>query len=99
MEHALECVDIRKLYGQSGYYALGLPGSGVDCKVSPGELFAIIGPSGCGKSTLLRIIGGFISPTTGRILIGGRDITDRPPHSRPTNMVFQNYALFPHLTI
>ena len=99
MKPALECVDIRKQYGQGGSYALGRATAGIDCRVSQGELFAIIGPSGCGKSTLLRIIGGFIEPTAGRVMIAGQEMTNRPPHSRPTNMVFQNYALFPHLTI
>ncbi|MCB8883142.1 ABC transporter ATP-binding protein [Acidisoma cellulosilytica] len=98
MSKALECVDIRKQYGQV-LYSLGRPEKGIDLSVASGELFAIIGPSGCGKSTLLRIIGGFITATAGDVLIGGKNVTNLPPHARPTNTVFQNYALFPHLTI
>jgi ABC-type Fe3+/spermidine/putrescine transport system ATPase subunit len=98
MSRTLECRDIRKRYGTLPY-SLGRAERGIDLSVGSGELFAIIGPSGCGKSTLLRIIGGFVGPTSGRVAIGGRDVTALPPHARPTNTVFQNYALFPHLTI
>jgi ABC-type Fe3+/spermidine/putrescine transport system ATPase subunit len=98
MSRTLECSDIRKRYGTMPY-SLGRAERGIDLSVGSGELFAIIGPSGCGKSTLLRIIGGFVEQTSGRIAIGGRDVTTQPPHARPTNTVFQNYALFPHLTI
>jgi ABC-type Fe3+/spermidine/putrescine transport system ATPase subunit len=98
MSRRLECTDIRKRYGTLPY-SLGRPERGIDLSVGSGELFAIIGPSGCGKSTLLRIIGGFAEPSSGRVAIGGRDVTALPPHARPTNTVFQNYALFPHLTI
>jgi ABC-type Fe3+/spermidine/putrescine transport system ATPase subunit len=98
MSRTLECTDIRKRYGTLPY-SLGRSERGIDLTIGAGELFAIIGPSGCGKSTLLRIIGGFVEPTSGRITIGGRDVSALPPHARPTNTVFQNYALFPHLTI
>jgi ABC-type Fe3+/spermidine/putrescine transport system ATPase subunit len=98
MSRTLECSDIRKRYGTLPY-SLGRAERGIDLAVGSGELFAIIGPSGCGKSTLLRIIGGFVEPSSGRVAIGGRDVTALPPHARPTNTVFQNYALFPHLTI
>ncbi len=64
-----------------------------------GEVFSLLGPSGCGKTTLLRILGGFETPDAGRIIIDGQDITDLPPNKRPINTVFQNYALFPHLTL
>jgi len=64
-----------------------------------GEIFSLLGPSGCGKTTLLRMMAGFIRPDTGRIIVDGEDITGRPPDKRPINTVFQNYALFPHLTI
>jgi len=64
-----------------------------------GEIFALLGSSGCGKTTLLRMLGGFETPTSGRILLEGQDITDLPPYERPINMMFQSYALFPHLTV
>src|ERR1700752_3145310 len=64
-----------------------------------GEFFAMLGPSGCGKTTLLRLLAGFERPDTGRILLEGRDIAATPPHRRPINMMFQSYALFPHLTV
>ncbi|CUA93779.1 ABC transporter ATP-binding protein [Thiomonas bhubaneswarensis] len=67
--------------------------------IHKGEIFALLGSSGCGKSTLLRMLGGFETPTAGRILLEGQDITDLPPYERPINMMFQSYALFPHLTV
>jgi len=63
------------------------------------EFFALLGPSGCGKTTLLRMLAGFEQPSAGRILLDGEDIADVPPHRRAVNMMFQNYALFPHLTV
>src|SRR6266850_1133584 len=71
----------------------------VSLNVERGELFALLGPSGCGKTTLLRMIAGLESPDRGRLLLGGRDVTDDPPHRRPVNTVFQHYALFPHRTV
>ena len=67
--------------------------------IFPGEFFALLGPSGCGKTTLLRLIAGFERPSAGRILLDGVDIAPVPPHRRPVNMMFQNYALFPHLSV
>jgi len=67
--------------------------------ISPGEFFSLLGPSGCGKTTTLRMIGGFEEATAGRIFLGDEDVTDLPPFKRATNTVFQNYALFPHLTV
>src|SRR5262245_7588036 len=67
--------------------------------IAQGEFFALLGPSGCGKTTLLRMLAGFEPPTEGRILLDGEDIVAVPPHRRPVNMMFQNYALFPHLTV
>jgi spermidine/putrescine transport system ATP-binding protein len=64
-----------------------------------GEFFSLLGPSGCGKTTTLRMVGGFELPTAGRIELRGRDVTNDPPDKRPVNMVFQNYALFPHLDV
>lgn len=71
----------------------------VSLSVGQGEAFSLLGPSGCGKTTLLRMIAGFEQPDSGRILVGGQDITRLPPERRPVNTVFQNYALFPHLSV
>ena len=71
----------------------------VTLDVEPGELFFLLGPSGCGKTTLLRHVAGFYEPDEGRILIGGEDVTRVPPHRRDTGMVFQSYALWPHMTL
>jgi putrescine transport system ATP-binding protein len=67
--------------------------------IRQGEFFALLGPSGCGKTTLLRLLAGFEAPSAGRILLGGEDIAAVPPHRRAVNMMFQSYALFPHLTV
>jgi spermidine/putrescine transport system ATP-binding protein len=71
----------------------------VSLDIRSGEFFSMLGPSGCGKTTTLRMIGGFELPTSGRIELRGRDVTSEPPDKRPVNMVFQNYALFPHLDV
>src|SRR5258708_37057057 len=71
----------------------------VSLNVEQGELFALLGPSGCGKTTLLRLIAGFETPDGGRIVIDGVDVTALPPYARPVNMMFQSYALFPHLDV
>lgn len=71
----------------------------VHIRIKPGEFFTFLGPSGCGKTTTLRMIAGFYYPTSGRIVFGNQDVTTVPPHKRNTGMVFQNYALFPHLTV
>jgi len=67
--------------------------------IAKGEFFALLGPSGCGKTTLLRMLAGFETPSEGRILLDGEDFSAMPPHLRPVNMMFQNYALFPHLNV
>src|SRR5436190_22382736 len=67
--------------------------------IFPGEFFALLGPSGCGKTTLLRLLAGFETPAEGRVLLDGRDLAAVPPFRRPVNMMFQSYALFPHLTV
>ena len=67
--------------------------------IADGELFTLLGPSGCGKTTLLRLIAGFDFPTEGEILLYGQDIAALPPFKRPVNTVFQNYSLFPHMTV
>ena len=71
----------------------------VSLEIREGEFFALLGPSGCGKTTLMRLLAGFETPDAGRILLAGEDLAGRPPHRRPVNMMFQSYALFPHLTV
>jgi putrescine transport system ATP-binding protein len=71
----------------------------VNLQIQKGEIFALLGSSGCGKSTLLRMLAGFESPSSGSLLLNGQDITALPPYERPINMMFQSYALFPHLTV
>ena len=72
---------------------------GISVTINKGEIFALLGSSGCGKSTLLRMLAGFETPTSGRIALAGNSIVDVPPHQRPINMMFQSYALFPHLSV
>ncbi len=71
----------------------------VSLEIAKGEIFALLGSSGCGKTTLLRMLAGFETPTSGRILLGGQDLAKMPPYECPINMMFQSYALFPHLTV
>ncbi len=89
----LELVGIRKEF--PGFVAI----EDLDLKIPAGEFFALLGPSGCGKTTTLRLVAGLDSPTQGKILIGGKDVTATKPHERPVNTVFQNYALFPHMSV
>src|SRR5260370_19036324 len=93
MTAALRLQGVRKNYGQVSAVA------GVDLVVEEGEFFTLLGPSGSGKTTLLRLIAGFERPDAGRIELGGRDVTSVPPHLPDTNTVFQDYALFPHMTV
>jgi putative spermidine/putrescine transport system ATP-binding protein len=90
---ALRMQGIRKNYGHV------VAVDGVDLDVHDGEFFTLLGPSGSGKTTLLRLIAGFERPDAGRIELGGRDVTSLPPYARETNTVFQDYALFPHMTV
>ncbi len=85
------------VFGASGREVRAV--DGVDLTIEAGEFFTLLGPSGSGKTTCLRMIGGFTLPTEGRITIGGEDMTRRPPYARPVNTVFQDYALFPHMSI
>jgi ABC-type Fe3+/spermidine/putrescine transport system ATPase subunit len=99
MPLALKCSGLAKRYAGQRGPALGDGGNGVSFEVEKGELFALLGPSGCGKTTTLRIIGGFVMPDSGEVLIDGKDVTNLPPYRRPTNTVFQSYALFPHMRL
>ncbi len=87
------------LDGLSRRFASTVAVERVDLDVAQGEFVALLGPSGCGKTTTLRMVAGFVAPSSGRILIAGRDVTQAPPHGRDTGMVFQSYALFPHMTV
>jgi spermidine/putrescine transport system ATP-binding protein len=89
----VELKGIRKAYGTT--VAL----ENIDLEISSGEYIVILGPSGSGKTTLLSILGGFAEPSAGRLLIGGRDMAHVPPAKRPTTTVFQDYALFPHMSV
>src|SRR6201994_3491258 len=71
----------------------------VSLKIYKGEVFCLLGASGCGKTTLLRMLGGFETPSSGKILIDGENMTGVPPYERPVNMMFQSYALFPHMNV
>jgi len=81
------------------YYGAVTALSDVSLGIEDGELVTLLGPSGCGKTTLLRIIAGFIRPSSGRVIVGGRDVTRVPPHKRAVNLVFQRPTLFPHLSV
>ena len=89
-------VRLEGLAKRYGIYNAVLP---LDLEFDEGDFLAILGPSGCGKTTLLKMLGGFVEPSEGTILISGQDVTRLPPEKRPTNMVFQGYGLFPHMTI
>ncbi|MEO5734561.1 MAG: ABC transporter ATP-binding protein [Rubrivivax sp.] len=89
----LELQDLVKTY--DGFQAVDQ----VSLDIAQGEIFALLGPSGCGKSTLLRLLAGFEAPTSGRVLLDGQDLVDLAPYQRPMNMMFQSYALFPHLSV
>jgi putative spermidine/putrescine transport system ATP-binding protein len=90
---AIELRHATKRYGET--VAL----NDVSMVIEPGEFFCLLGPSGCGKTTTLNLIGGFIPLTSGELLVEGRTVSDLPPHKRNVNTVFQNYALFPHMSV
>jgi spermidine/putrescine transport system ATP-binding protein len=90
---AIELIDVTKRYGE----AVAL--DGVSLRIESGEFFCLLGPSGCGKTTTLNLIGGFVPLTSGELRIEGRRVNDLPPHRRNVNTVFQNYALFPHMSV
>ena len=85
--------SVRKVFGTT------VAVDGVDLEIASGDLFFLLGPSGCGKTTLLRMIAGFATPSGGRISIGDRDVTNVPAEKRDTGMVFQSYALWPHMSV
>ncbi|MCY7312949.1 MAG: polyamine ABC transporter ATP-binding protein [Pseudoxanthomonas sp.] len=89
----LRIVDVRKEF--DGFVAV----EDTNLSIRKGEIFALLGGSGCGKSTLLRCLGGFEKPTSGKIYLDGQEMNDLPPYERPINMMFQSYALFPHMTV
>jgi spermidine/putrescine transport system ATP-binding protein len=93
MSAAIELESVVKRY--AGQNAV----DGVSLSIAEGEFFSLLGPSGCGKTTTLRMIAGFIQPDEGRILLHGNDVTTVPPNKRPVNLVFQQYALFPHMSV
>ena len=88
-----------QIEGVSKYFGDFCAVDNVDLTINKGELFSILGGSGCGKTTLLRMLAGFEVPTSGRIIIDGQDMTKLPPYARPVNMMFQSYALFPHMNV
>lgn len=90
---AIQAIEISKRFGSTQAVRT------LNLDVEESEFFSLLGPSGCGKTTLLRMIAGFETPSTGQLFVGGKNIIGVPPHKRPVNMVFQSYALFPHLTV
>ena len=88
-----------KLTGITRTYGSFTAVDGIDLEVSDGEFVTLLGPSGCGKTTTLRMVAGFIAPDRGEIWFDDRRMTEVPPHRRNTAMVFQSYALFPHMTV
>ena len=89
-------IEIRSLTKRFGHFTAV---DSVSLKIYEREFFALLGPSGCGKTTLMRMLAGFEEPTEGEIFIGGQSMTGIPPHKRPVNMMFQSYALFPHMSV
>jgi len=93
MRVAIELESVSKRFADHAAVA------GVSLSIGEGEFFSLLGPSGCGKTTTLRMIAGFVAPDEGRVLLHGDDVTAVPPNKRPVNMVFQQYALFPHMSV
>jgi putative spermidine/putrescine transport system ATP-binding protein len=90
---AVRLVAVRKSYGRV------VAADGIDLEIAEGEFFTMLGPSGSGKTTLLRVIAGFERPDSGTVELAGTDVTRQPPYARNVNTVFQDYALFPHMTV
>ena len=97
MTPEIEITGLGKVFGQGAAAFRAL--SDIDLTIGTGEFFTLLGPSGCGKTTLLRMIAGFEAPTSGRLRINGDEMAGKGPNARPVNTVFQNYALFPHMTV
>lgn len=89
----IQLKNVSKMYGSTPALI------DITLDIYKGEFFSLLGASGCGKSTLLRVVAGFETPTSGQVFIDGQDVTDMPPYLRPTNMMFQSYALFPHMSV
>jgi spermidine/putrescine transport system ATP-binding protein len=96
MENSLPCIELEHVSKRFGDQPVLRD---IHLTINHGEFLTFLGPSGCGKTTILRLLAGFERPSTGRLRIGGADVTDLPPHRRAVNTVFQNYALFPHMTV
>ena len=96
-ETEIEISGLSKTFGQGAGAFKAL--DSIDLTIRTGEFFTLLGPSGCGKTTLLRLIAGFEAPTTGSLRINGQEVAGKGPNVRPVNTVFQNYALFPHMSV
>src|SRR5215510_8164142 len=94
---AIELVGVVKEFHARGEVIAAV--RGLDLAISEGEFFSLLGPSGCGKTTTMRMVAGFEEPTKGAIWLRGADVTGIPPNKRDVNMVFQSYALFPHMNV
>ena len=94
-----DATPLLRIEGVTKNYGAVYAVDNVSLDVYPGEFFSLLGASGCGKTTLLRMLAGLERPSTGRIVIDGQDMTDVPPYERPVNIMFQSYALFPHMTV
>ena len=94
---AIELVGVVKEFVSHGEVIAAV--NGIDLAIAQGEFFSLLGPSGCGKTTTMRMVAGFEEPTRGTVLLHGNDVTGVPANKRDVNMVFQSYALFPHMTV
>src|SRR5690606_14686849 len=94
---AIALEGVAKTYRSGGEQVAAV--RGVDLEIAEGEFFSLLGPSGCGKTTTMRMVAGFEEPTEGTVRLKGTDVTGVPPHRRDVNMVFQSYALFPHMNV
>ena len=94
MKHSVELRNVTKMFDTDTIAV-----DSASFAINAGEFFSLLGPSGCGKTTLLRMIAGFVTPSSGTILLNNKEITETPPYKRDVNMVFQSYALFPHMTV